>query len=315
MTPIARGRPRAARDRASAGSARGAAWAHGVVRVLGHRLFFRSVGRPRRGTVLTLHGGPGATHDYLLPLADLAAREYRVVFYDQLGCGRSEVPPGPEWFTVEHYRDEVEGVRRALGLGRVHLLGSSWGGLLALAYAARFSSRLRSLVTVGGLASVPFATAEMQRLRRRLPSSVRRTLDRCEARGDHSSRAYQAAVAEFYRRHLCRLEPMPRLVRQSLEWAARRPVYPQMNGPNEFTIVGTIRYWDGTGDLGRIRVPTLVTGGRFDEVTPRVARQIAAGIPGAEQVTFARSSHLPFWEERARFIEVVGAFLDRHSGR
>lgn len=290
-------------------------WRSQRPRILGHRLFVRSIGTPDRGTILTLHGGPGATHDYLLPLADLCALGYRVVFYDQLGCGRSEVPRNPALFTVEHYVEEVDSLRRTLGLGRVHLIGSSWGGLLGLAYALEHPDGLSTLVTVGGLASVPFASAEMERLRRRLPAPITAALARHEARGEYRSPEYVRAVSEFYRRHLCRLDPWPVEVTRSLEWTERRPVYPIMNGPNEFTITGTIRYWDCTRLLPRMRTPTLVTGGRYDEVTPRVARQIHEGIRGSQWVTFSRSAHLPFWEERPKFRAVVGGFLRRHARR
>src|SRR5579859_1270672 len=108
----------------------------GFVPVEGRRLFYRSFGRASGSpTILALHGGPGATHDYLLSLVDLVGRGFRVVLFDQLSCGRSERVDDPALFTIDHHLREAEGVRRALGLGRVHLLGSSYGGLLAIAYA------------------------------------------------------------------------------------------------------------------------------------------------------------------------------------
>jgi len=283
----------------------------GYVPVLGYRLFYRSFG-PEKGlpTVLCLHGGPGASHDYLVPLADLTSYGYRVVLFDQLGCGRSDVPEDTSLFTLEHHVQETEEVRRNLSLGHVHLLGSSYGGLLALAVALSHPEGLRSLITVGGLASVPLASAEMQVLRQALPQTVQDTLDRCEAAGTTTSPEYQAAAMEFYRRHLCRLPTWPGEVSRSLELAASHPVYPLMNGPSEFTITGTIRDIDLSPQLPRIRLPTLVLGGRYDEVTPRVADQIRTGIPGARGVTFTESSHLPFWEERDRFMAVVARFLD-----
>jgi proline iminopeptidase len=114
---------------------------------------------------------------------------------------------------------------------------------------------------------------------------------------------------EFYRRHLCRLSSWPEELHRTLELGAERPVYAYMNGPSEFTITGTIRDIDLSGELGRIRLPALVLGGRYDEVTPKLAEQIRAGIPGARGVTFERSSHLPFWEERELFMDVVADFL------
>jgi len=136
----------------------------GYVKVLGFKLFVRSYGEPTKGTVLCLHGGPGATHDYLLSLEDLAQFGYRIVLMDQLGCGKSDRPRGTSLYTIAHNVEEVEGVRRALKLGRIHLMGSSYGGALAIATALKYQRNLRSLVITGGLASVPLTVREMKRL-------------------------------------------------------------------------------------------------------------------------------------------------------
>jgi len=283
----------------------------GFVSVLGYRLFYRSFGAEKGlPTVLALHGGPGASHDYLLPIADLVPFGYRVVLFDQLGCGRSDVPEDHSLFTLEHHVQETEELRRNLSLGRVHLLGSSYGGLLAIAVALAHPDSLRSLTTVGGLASVPLASAEMQTLRRALPPSVQATLDRCEAEGTTGSTEYATAAMEFYRRHVCRLPAWPPELTRSLDLALSHPVYPLMNGPSEFTIVGTIKDIDLSDQLSKIHLPTLVLGGRYDEVTPKVAEQIRRGIPGARGVTFEESAHVPFWEEPERFLAVVARFLD-----
>jgi len=275
-----------------------------------YRLFYRSFGPAGTApTILGLHGGPGASHDYLLPLADLAREGYRVVLFDQLGCGRSDVPPDVAEFTLEHHVLETEQVRQGLGLGRVHLVGSSYGGLLALAVALSHPESLRSLTTVGGLASVPFASAEMGRLRAGLPAAVRAVLDRCEAGGTTDRPEYAEAAMVFYRQYVCRLDPWPPELVRSFELAVSHPVYPHMNGPSEFTITGTIKEIDLTPQLPTIRTPTLVLGGRYDEVTPRVAEQIYRGIPGARHHTFEQSAHVPFWEERAAFVRVLGDFL------
>jgi len=289
----------------------------GYVPVLGYRLFYRSFGAPTATTVLGLHGGPGSTHDYLLPFADLAASGYRVVLFDQLGCGKSDLPDDPSLFTLAHNVEETEVLRRTLDLGRVHLVGSSYGGLLALAVALAYPEGLRSLTTVGGLASVPLASAEMDLLKRRLPESTIAILERCESDGTTSSPEYQAAAMEFYRRHLCRLSSWPAPLMRSMEMLQARPVYALMNGPSEFTITGTIRDIDLSAQLPQIRLPTLVLGGRYDEVTPKVAEQIWRGVPGARSYTFEGSSHLPFWEERERFMSVLLDFVhgvDRDHG-
>ncbi len=284
----------------------------GYATIHGRRLFWKVAGASgTAGTLVTLHGGPGATHDYLLSLLDLAERGYRVVFYDQVGCGRSERTPSQDEYTVDRDVADFEALRRELDLGRVHLLGSSYGGMLAIAIALAHPTSLRSLIVASGLASVPLTVREMQRLKRELPDDVRETLDRYEARGEFQHPDYLAAVQEFYRRHLCRLAPWPPEVQYSLDQLSI-PKYGTMNGPNEFTIVGTMRNWDVTARLPEIRVPTLVTVGRYDEVTPTVAESIHRGIPGSEFVQFENSSHVAFWEERPRYMETVERFLRAH---
>ena len=281
----------------------------GYVKVLGFRLFYRTYGKPTKGTVLCLHGGPGATHDYLLSLEDLAQFGYQVVMIDQLGCGKSDRPHGTSLYTIPHNVEEVEAVRAALRLGKVHLMGSSYGGALAIATALKYQRRLKSLVVTGGLASVPLTVREMRRLIGRLPPKVRATIAKYEAMEDYGNPRYLAAVAEFYRRHVCRLPVWPREVVYSFDHISK-PVYYTMNGPNEFTIIGTIKDWDVTDQLPTIKLPTLVTVGRYDEVTPRVAGEIHDGIRGSRLVQFEKSAHLAMWEERAHFIEVVRDFLD-----
>ncbi len=285
----------------------------GFVQVTGFRIYHRIFEPPSyQGTVLALHGGPGAHHEYLVPLVDLTDHGYRVVFMDQLGCGRSDRSPDPSVYTLEHNVEEVEGVRQALGLGRIHLVGSSYGGLLALAYAIQHQDHLKTLVTIGGLADVPYTTAEMWRLVRELPAETRAVIEKYDRLKEYHNPAYLKAVEEFYHRHLCRLPVVPpELIRALAE--TNPDVYERMNGPNEFTITGTIKDIDLTPRLPTIQAPTLVTGGRYDEVTPNVARRIRDHIPGARQVVFEESSHVPFWEERTAFMETLVAFLKAHD--
>ncbi|MDG7008992.1 MAG: proline iminopeptidase-family hydrolase [Nitrososphaerota archaeon] len=283
----------------------------GYVSVLGHDLYYRQVGEPLLGEVLGLHGGPGATHDYLVPLFDLADHGYRVTLYDQLGCGRSQVPKDPALFIPERYVEEVDAFRKEMRLGRPHLIGSSWGGMLAIAHALKYQRNIGSMTTVGGLHSVPLTVREMQRMKKTLPSGVQKIMAKYEATGEYEHPEYKSAVMVFYKKFLCRLDEWPAEVAYSLEHISK-PVYGTMNGPNEFTIIGNIRYWDVTEELHRIRVPTLVLGGRYDEVSPLVAREIHRHIKGSELTIFPNSSHLAFWEERDAFMKRVLRFLQKH---
>ncbi|MGA9838899.1 MAG: proline iminopeptidase-family hydrolase [Thermoplasmata archaeon] len=287
----------------------------GFVPVHGYRLYWKSVGDPgSAGTLVTLHGGPGGTHDYLLSFADMVAHGYRVVFYDQLGCGKSDRPRDEAEYSVDRDVEDLDELRRALGIDRMHLLGSSYGGLLAIAYALAHPEPIVTLTSASGLADVPLTVREMARLCRELPPPLPAFLDRHGARGEFQHPEYLAAVGEFYRRHLCRISPWPAEVTYTIEHG-NSPKYRVMNGPNEFTITGTIRDWDQSARLGEIRIPTLVTTGRYDEVTPVVAESIHRGIPGSELVLFTESSHTAFWEERARYMDVLQRFLARHPIR
>ena len=279
------------------------------VQIEGHQIFYRSFG-PERGapTVLGLHGGPGATHDYLLPLEDLSRFGFRVVLYDALGCGRSERVDDPSLFTLDQDVRRLESLRQALDLGRIHLLGSSYGGLLALAYALDHPQGLRSVVTTGGLANVPLASAEMERLKRELPPETLGTLLKHEARNEFQDPEYLRAVDVFYRRHVCRLDPWPEPVTYSLNHLSV-PVYQTMNGPNEFTIVGNLRDIDLTPRLHELALPLLVTTGRFDEVTPTVGQAIVDEVRGSRLWVLSNSSHMGFWEERETYMAGVGEFL------
>ncbi|MDG6954933.1 MAG: proline iminopeptidase-family hydrolase, partial [Nitrososphaerota archaeon] len=232
--------------------------------------------------------------------------------YDQLGCGRSQVPKDPALFVPEHYVEEVDAFRKEMKLGRPHLIGSSWGGMLAIAYALKYQRNMSTLTTVGGLHSVPLTVREMQRMKEKLPIAVQTTMAKYESLGEYENQEYADAVMVYYKRHLCRLDPWPDEVSYSLEHVSK-PVYGTMNGPNEFTITGNIRYWDVTSRLRTIRVPTLVLGGRYDEVSPIVAREIHKHVKGSELTIFPKSSHLPFWEERSAFMKRVLRFLGSHG--
>jgi proline iminopeptidase len=191
------------------------------------------------------------------------------------------------------------------------MTGSSWGGMLALAYALKYQKNMTTMTTVGGLHSVPMATREMQRMKRGLPEDAQKTLQKYESVGDYENPEYMKAVMVFYKKRLCRLADWPPEVTYSLEHIGK-PVYGTMNGPKEFTTIGNIRYWDVTDRFGGIRDPTLVFGGRYDEVSPAVAREIHKRVRGSELAIFPHSSHLAFWEERAAFMKRVLRFLKKH---
>jgi proline-specific peptidase len=283
----------------------------GYVDVPGGRVWYRIAGAGRPGIpLLCLHGGPGFPHDYLEPLADLAT-ERPVVFYDQLGCGRSERPGDESLWTVERFVAELAAVREALGLTRLHLFGNSWGGWLALQYVLDRKPALDSLILSSSPPSVPRWISDCAQLRAALDAPVREVLDRHEAAGYFTCPEYQWAITHFYRRHVCRAEPWPGCVERTFAGLGA-DVYLTMWGPSEFgPVTGRLRGWDVTSRLAGISVPTLVTGGRHDEARPEHMAVLASGIPGADLVIFEDSSHMAFIEERERYLSVLRDFLAR----
>jgi L-proline amide hydrolase len=283
----------------------------GHIPYAGGETWYRIVGdgeEPGKLPLVCLHGGPGAPHDYLEPLESLADTGRRIVFYDQIGCGRSWVEKPTDFWTVELFVAEVAAVRDALGLERVHVFGSSWGGMLAMEYALTKPTGLAGLVLSSSPASITLWAEETNRLKNALPDEVRNVLDTTEV----GSPEYEEAAMEFYKLHVCRIDPFPDYVQRTFAGLAEHPdVYLHMQGPNEFVITGTLKDWDITARLPEIRVPTLITAGRHDEFTPTQARVVNEGIAGSELVTFEESSHMQFAEEPERFVEVVGGFLDR----
>jgi L-proline amide hydrolase len=289
--------------------------AEGFVPFRGYRTWYRVVGdgeEPGKLPLLCLHGGPGGTHDYIEPLEGMAATGRRTIFYDQLGCGRSDLPDDESLWTVELFVDEVRAVREALGLERVHVFGNSWGGMLAMEYALTRPPGLASLVLASAPASIPQWVEETGRLRAQLPAEVRGVLDRHEVAGTTDDPEYTEAAMVFNRRHVCRVDPWPDCVLRSFGFIERHGVvYKTMNGPSEFHVTGTMREWSIVDRLGEIDVPTLVVTGEHDEATPAINRTVAEGIPGAESVILPDASHMAHVEQTEGYLRLLDGFLSR----
>src|SRR5579871_4287924 len=185
----------------------------GYIPFKGYQTWYRIVGDGEDAgklPLLVLHGGPGAAHDYLESLDVMADTGRRVIYYDQLGCGKSHINESrPELWTVPLYVEEVDVVRQALGLNRIHLLGQSWGGMLAMEYMFTQPKGIASLTIASSPASMTQWVSEANRLREALPSDVQATLLKHEADGTTDTPEYQQAMTVFYDRHVCRVVPNP----------------------------------------------------------------------------------------------------------
>jgi proline iminopeptidase len=283
------------------------------IKVDGYRIVTYSFGKGDE-TVLLLNGGPGLPCDYLREAHScLIDHGYRVVAFDQLGCGASDRPTDAKLWTIERYVAEVEAVRQGLGLGRVHLLGQSWGGWLSIEYSLAHTDALKTLILDNTVADIVQLRSELERLRSALGPETVGMMQRHEAQGTFTHPEYVAAITVLNYRHVCRLAEWPAPVMRSLgDW--NMGPYTTMQGPNEFLYIGNLKDWNRVPDLHRIKVPVLITVGQHDEQTPACAMRMKLHLPDAELHVFPNSSHLPFYEEPQAYYPVLLEFLKKHRG-
>jgi L-proline amide hydrolase len=273
--------------------------------------------RPDAHPLFVLHGGPGMAHDYVRNIAEIADETGRVVIhYDQIGCGRStHFPDAPrEFWEPGLFVDEFHAVRTELGIERYHLLGQSWGGMLGAEIAVRRPVGLVSLSICNSPASMDLWVEGAGELREQLPGEALAALVRHETAGTVSDPEYLEATMEFYRRHVCRVEPMPAdFVDSEKQMEAEPTVYHTMNGPNEFHVVGTLRNWSIIDRLHQVDAPTLVVAGEFDEATPATWLPYVERIPDARSHVFDGASHCTHLEQPEEFRAVIASFLADHD--
>lgn len=279
----------------------------GFVEVTGGRIWYRVVGDGDAAPLVIVHGGPGGTHDYLEPLQALA-RERPVVFYDQLGAGRSDAADDVALWTNDRLVDELGRLLDALHLDRIHLLGQSWGTIVAAEYALGQPERLVSLVLSDPCLSMPRYATTAAELRAGLPADVRDVLDRHEAASTFDSEEFQAAYAEFFRRHVCRLQTWPDAAVRTFT-QINQPMYEHMQGPNELVITGVYRDYDLTDRLHELSVPTLFICGRHGATGPEDSAHYQSLVPGAQLVVFDESSHIPHLEEPDAYLRTLHSFI------
>ncbi|KAJ7641591.1 proline-specific peptidase [Roridomyces roridus] len=265
------------------------------------------------GPLVALHGGPGLSHDHLIPLEDLASRSpsTAVIFYDQVGNGRSTHLRSKDasFWTIELFIAELENVLAFFGVANCfNILGHSWGAILACELIVRRKPPgLRCLVLANALANGKLYAESFARLCLGLPEDVQATLKRHQEAGTTKSAEYKAAMMGFWAKHGCRVQPFPPDFLHSLEYSNdNSTVSDAMMAGN----VGLGTHWDMTSRIELMRhVPTLIVNGEHDYMTDAVCGPFFWGIDRVKWVKFASSSHTPQWEERERYMTVVGEFL------
>lgn len=274
-----------------------------------YRVWTRKVGSSDI-KVLTLHGGPGFNHLYLNCFEDfLPQAGIEFYLYDQLGSLFSDNPDDPSLWTLTRYTDEVEQVRKGLGLENFYLYGHSWGGMLAYEYALKYPQHLRGVVISNMVASIPRYEAYVARFHNELTPDERKTMQKYEAANNYDAPEYQKIVLDrIYTKHICRLDPWPAPVQLGFRFLNTR-IYNYLQGPNEFVITGTLKKWDRTRDLKNINTRALLMGARYDEMDPDEMRRIASAMPNARAVISDRGSHLCMYDDQEWYFRELISFL------
>lgn len=287
----------------------------GFVPVEGGRVWYEVHGTGARTPLLVLHGGPGIPHDYLANLA-LLGDERPVIFYDQLGCGRSERPEDPALWTRERFAREVGTVRAALGLEEVVLFGHSWGSILAVDYLTGVGgtrpSGVRGAILAGPALSIPRWIADSRRLIAALPPEVGETILEGERTGQTDTEAFHAATLAFYTRYVCRSDPWPEELDRAFAGMGKQ-VYETLNGPTEFTITGPLRSVDVTTRLHELRLPLLFVCGEHDEATPETARHYTDLARDSELVVIEGAAHVANYDRPEPYMAALRDWLGRHG--
>jgi len=283
----------------------------GYIHVTGGRVWYRVVGSGKAAAtpLLILHGGPGFPHDYLEPLEALAD-ERQVIWYDQLGCGKSDRPEDSGLWNLERFVEEVGQVQQLLQLNRVHLLGHSWGTLLATEYALANPSKIASVILASPILSIPRWTQDQIFLLDALPCDVQVKIYRHEVLGTIESEDYQVAVQEYHRRHGCRLDPSPEVFQRAAQGSSTAAAE-KLLSRGQFIMTGDLKDFDRTPFLKQLTMPSLITCGRYDFATPAAGAWYQSLIPKAEMRIFENSTHSAHLEETDLFLSVVRDFLHR----
>jgi proline iminopeptidase len=238
------------------------------------------------------------------------ADERPVIFYDQLGTGKADAPADEGLYTIQRSVEELDAVRKALGLDKVVLYGHSWGAVLAIEYLCQGRGQgVEKLILAGATASIPQAVAGMRRLIASLPDGFAAKLDTLEKAGKLATAEYAALVQTFYDNFLLRVPPTPEVL-ATFDALSKSIAYRVMNGPNEFDIVGVIKTWDRRGDLKAVTQETLITTGEFDEITLDCHQMIRDAIAGPSRLAVMTGcSHLTMVEKPDQYNAMVRSFL------
>lgn len=287
------------------------------------KVWTKRVGNNPDIKVLLLHGGPGGTHEFFEVFDSFFPKAHiEYYYYDQLESAFSDQPHDPDLWTIEHFVDEVEQVRQALGLdaSNFYLYGQSWGGLLAMEYALKHQENLKGLIISNMVSSVPeYNKYAKEVLAKQLPEEVLKEVRELEAKGEYTSPRYEELLFEhFYTQHVLRmpLDEWPEPILRGFKHL-NYDIYLAMQGPSEFGIVGdaSLKDWDRSRDLGKISVPTLVIGAEHDTMDPKHMEWMASQVQKGRYLYCPNGSHCAMYDDADTYFQGLTGFIhDVDSG-
>ena len=288
----------------------------GKIPFKGFKTYYRIVNPESKKTpLILLHGGPGSTCNYFETLDALAEIDDRpLVMYDQIGCGKSMVTGHPELFNAEVWLEELAEIRKHLNLDEVHILGQSWGGMMAIWNAIEKKPQgVKSYILSSTLSSAKLWKEEQYRRIAYMPQDMQEAIHKAVATDNYETKEYQEALAEFMQRHCAGdiTEDSPECLRRSK--IAGTEAYIVGWGHNEFLPTGTLSGYEFTERLNEIKTPCLITNGQSDLCSPFVAKTMYDNLPNAEWELFANSRHMPFVEENEKYIKVLQTWLNKND--
>jgi proline iminopeptidase len=219
------------------------------------------------------------------------------------------IPDATALWTLARYTEEVEEVRRGLGLDHFVLLGHSWGGILALEYALTYQQHLRGLVIsnmTAGTQSYLKRTAALKQLL--TPDSLAK-LTALEAKEDYDNPEYERLMMEeLYPKMICRIKPWPEPVDRAFRHSNQK-IYVQMQGKSEFLVTGNLKDWERWDRLHEIKVKALTIGAEHDEMDPADMKKMATLMQNATNAYCPNGSHLCMWDDQAIYFQNLLKFL------
>ena len=281
----------------------------GYINVTGGKVWYRIVGSGNKTPLLLLHGGPGSTSYYLNPLRELG-KDRPVIFFDQLGCGRSDRITDTTLMTLENYTDEVEQVRKALGLNEFYLYGHSWGTTLALEYYLKYPKGIKAIVFSSPLFSTDLWIKDADTLIASLPDSIQQIIKISEENKTYSSADYQRATAFYYDHFLTRVVQHSADL-DSTDKTFGENVYEFMWGPSEFKATGNLKNYDRVSSLQTIKLPVLLICGEYDEARPTTVKYFQSLIPNSKLVIIKNSGHVTISDNTKDNNKAIAGFLNK----